>query len=211
MEYLAILLFALAVSNDGLVAGMSYGINKIKLPVVPLLIISSASGLAVSVSMLLGKGMAVIIPAGIAGRVGALFIILVALYFLMQACRSRLETLAVGKEEPILAFNIKPMGVIVQILKEPSKADIDSSWEISLREAFFLGLALAMDALGAGIGVAMAGFNILYTALAVAVLKFILINTGIILGKAVKTEAFKKIFVWVPGIILLSIGIIEIV
>ncbi|WP_054693248.1 hypothetical protein [Syntrophomonas palmitatica] len=154
MEYLAILFFALAVSNDGFVAGMSYGVNKIKVPLLPLLIISAASGLAVSVSMLLGKGMAVLIPPESAARVGAMFIIAVALYFLMQACRFRLEALAVDEEEPILAFNIKPMGVIVQILKEPSKADMDSSGEINLKEAFFLGLALAMDALGAGIGVA---------------------------------------------------------
>ncbi len=56
----------------------------------------------------------------------------------------------------------------------------------------------------------MAGFNILFTALTVAVLKFILINGGIILGKAVKGEALKAVFMWIPGIILLAIGIIEI-
>ncbi len=211
MEYLAILFFALAVSNDGFVAGMSYGVNKIKVPLLPLLIISSASGLAVSASMILGKGMAALMPSEVTGRLGALFIIIVALYFLMQACRSRLETLAVDEEEPILAFNIKPMGVIVQILKEPSRADMDCSGEISFKEAFFLGLALAMDALGAGVGVAMAGFSILYTALTVAVLKFILISGGIIFGRVVKAQALKRVFIWIPGIILLAIGIIEFV
>ena len=206
MEFLAILFFALAVSTDGFVVGMAYGIKKIKIPLASLLLIAMASATAVSISMICGKGLAVLLPPALTNKIGALFILVIALYFLAQACRSRLEELQEDEQEPLMAFTIKPLGIIVQILREPSTADFDSSGEISLREAFFLGFALAVDALGAGFGMAMAGYDIFCTALMVAVLKLILVSSGMWLGKIVSKESWQALLAWLPGLILLAIA-----
>ena len=206
MEFLAILLFALAVSNDGFLVGLAYGVKKIKIPVASLLLIAFASGLAVSISMICGKGLATLLPPAMTGKIGAVFIFLIALYFLMQACRNRLEEMEGDAREPLMAFTIKPLGIIIQILREPSSADLDCSGEISLREAFFLGFALAVDALGAGLGMAMAGYDIFCTALMVAVLKLILVSGGMALGKIVSQKRWQVWLSWVPGIILLVIA-----
>jgi len=206
LEFLAILFFALAVSTDGFVVGMAYGIKKIKIPLASLLLIAMASATAVSISMICGKGLAVLLPPALTNKIGALFILVIALYFLAQACRSRLEELQEDEQEPLMAFTIKPLGIIVQILREPSTADFDSSGEISLREAFFLGFALAVDALGAGFGMAMAGYDIFCTALMVAVLKLILVSSGMWLGKIVSKESWQALLAWLPGLILLAIA-----
>lgn len=206
MEFLAILFFALAVSTDGFVVGLAYGVKKIKIPFGSLLLIALASALAVSISMICGKGLSVLLPPAITGKLGALFIMLIAFYFFMQAFRSRLEEMEGDVREPLMAFSIKPLGVIIQILREPSTADLDCSGEISLREAFFLGFALAVDALGAGLGMAMAGYDIFYTALMVAVLKLILVSSGILLGKIVAERPWQVLISWLPGIILLAIA-----
>ncbi len=210
MEYFHILLFALAVSSDGIFAGMAYGLKKIKVPLLSLLVIALASALAVSFSMLCGRGLATIFPPDFAGRLGAVMLMLIGVYFLLSACRDRIESMDEIGEEPLFSLNIKPLGIIVNILKEPARADFDLSGEISTREAFFLGLALAMDALGAGIGVALAGFNILLTALAVGVLKFILVNCGLQLGIKIKAEGWQTFSSLIPGLIFISLGILAI-
>lgn len=209
MEYLTIVLFALAVSADGFAVGIAYGIGKIRIPFLSLLVIALASALAVSLSMLCGKGLAELLSPRVASLTGAIMILGIGVYFLLNACRDKIDSLESNDEEPLLAFSIKPLGIIVQILKHPSRADFDCSGEISAREAFFLGLALAMDALGAGVGIAMTGSNIIYTAISVGVLKFILVNSGIYLGSKINTSGFKAIASMVPGLVFISIGITE--
>jgi putative sporulation protein YtaF len=119
--------------------------------------------------------------------------------------------LEIDDKEPFITFSIRFLGIIVQILKEPARADFDASGEISTREAFFLGLALALDALGAGVGVAMTGFNIFYTAITVGVVKFIVVNLGIILGHRVLSRRLQSISSWIPGLVLICIGLMEFV
>lgn len=211
MNYLTIALFALAVSADGFAVGIAYGIAKIRIPVFSLLVISLASALAVSLSMLCGKGLAELLSPQMSSYVGAIIILALGVYFLLQAGKNKINSLENDQEKPLLAFSIKPLGIIVQILKQPSRADFDCSGEISTTEAFFLGLALAMDALGAGIGIAMTGSNILYTAVCVGMLKFILVNSGIFLGSKINAVELKAVTALVPGLVFVAIGIIELI
>ena len=107
-------------------------------------------------------------------------------------------------------MQIKPLGIIIQILKEPSTADFDSSGVIGFKEAFFLGLALAVGAFGAGIGIAMAGYSILFTAVSVGVLKFLLVSTGLLMGTYfIKSERWQYFASVLTGLILLALGFIE--
>ncbi|MEN6459790.1 MAG: sporulation membrane protein YtaF [Syntrophomonas sp.] len=203
------LLTGLALSMDGFTAGIAYGCRKIHLPLASSLVITLASLSAVSVSMLCGKGLSAVLPAGMAIKLGAFLLIGLGFYNFMQACRERINKLPFSEEEPLLTLSIKTLGIIVQILKEPASADFDLSGEIGLREAFFLGLALALDAFGAGIGLAMTGLNILYTALSVGVVQLVLVNAGIYLGRFLRAERYQRIAAVAPGFILIGIGIFK--
>ncbi|MBO8158884.1 sporulation membrane protein YtaF [Thermosyntropha sp.] len=208
MELLKILLFALAVSADGFMVGIAYGLKRISLPWFSLIIISAASALAVTFSMLCGQGLAFFLSPVLARGSGAVMLILVGIYFFICACREKISTLPEEKKT-IVSFNIKSLGIIVQILKEPDKADFDASGVISSKEAFFLGIALAMDAFGAGLGAAMTGFNILFTATLVGMLKFILIKTGFFVGGLVKSQKYKYLSALASGFIFITIGMSE--
>lgn len=209
MEIISPLLFALAVSSDGFMAGIAYGAKRIHIPIFSSAVVALASAFAVTLSMICGKGLAAIIPEFWAARIGALILIAIGVYFLLGACREKINSLQVNGEEPLISFNIRSLGIIVQILREPSSADLDCSGEISTKEAFFLGLALALDALGAGIGVAMAGLSIVITALAVGMFKFILVNSGLYLGSIIVNPKMKTASQLIPGLILITIGLLE--
>lgn len=209
MQVLPVLFFALAVSTDGFIAGLAYGINRIRISFIPLLVIAAASAMAVSCSMLLGRGIAAVLPAGSAGKAGSLLLVIMGFVFLCKALRDLLHSLPADEDQPLVTLKLKSLGIVINILKEPVAADMDASGEISRKEAFFLGLALAVDAMGAGIGIAMAGYNILFTALTVGVLKFILVSSGIELGKRMKNEVVRGIASFIPGFIFIMIGILE--
>ena len=90
-------------------------------------------------------------------------------------------------------------------------ADIDKSGNITGIEAFLLGLALSLDSFGAGIGAAMLGFAPLYAAIGIG------LTTGIFLSIGLKSGYFLSYWHWlqrltfIPGIILIVIGVIKMV
>lgn len=108
----------------------------------------------------------------------------------------------------MFTLKIKPLGIIVQIFKEPLKADFDASGTISYYEAVFLGLALAMDAFGAGFGAALTGFSPLLIPLACGITKFIFVSTGNMLG-AQHSGWLNKKTAYIPGLILIFLGVMK--
>jgi len=209
VEFLAILLFALAVSGDGFMVGLAYGIRRIKIPLLSLLVIALASALAVSISMMLGKVLSWFISPHQAAAIGATMIFIIGVYFLLQAGRQKIINWQQSEQDPILTLNVNYLGIIIQILKKPASADFDCSGEISTREAFFLGLALAMDAFGAGAGLALTGMNILFTATSVGMVKFILVNTGIKVGQNMLNERWQSLAPLLTGLIFIAVAIME--
>ncbi|MGI6453659.1 MAG: sporulation membrane protein YtaF [Syntrophomonadaceae bacterium] len=210
MDYLTIVLFALAVSADGFAVGVAYGIKQIVIPLKSLIVIAIASATAVTMSMLIGKGLIFAVPDYWASRIGAAILILMGIYFLLRGCRESINNIAADEEKPLVTLNIRMLGIIIQILKEPARADFDASGVINTREAFFLGLALSLDALGAGIGIALAGFDIFCTAVTVGMLKFILVSSGVFMGRIISGEIFRNVSLFVPGLIFIMLGVWEV-
>ena len=64
------------------------------------------------------------------------------------------------EDQALFQWEIARFGIIIQILKEPRRADLDRSGMISSKEALWLGLALSLDSCGAGIGMALMGYSL---------------------------------------------------
>ncbi|HHY06464.1 MAG TPA: sporulation membrane protein YtaF [Clostridia bacterium] len=186
----AVLLFALALSMDGFGMGLSYGLRRIKIPFFPLFVICLFSALAIAFSMTFGIVLAFFLPNGSAVILGALVLVVVGLWIILQQYFLNLWDC-----------------LIINILKEPVQADLNKSGEIDLKEAFFLGFALAMDALGAGLGAAMSGYSLFWTSLLVGATEFIMINSGIIVGQRLQIDRLKKTATILPGGIIIILGL----
>lgn len=202
MVILQTILFAFALSLDGFGAGISYGMRNIKIPKLPFFIICSFSAIATAVSMLVGNVLAGIVSYEIAHKAGAILLTAIGLWVLLQNF-----IMVLIPENKIYQFRFKKLGLLINILKEPAKADMDNSGSIDVNEAIFLGLALAMDALGAGFAAAMAGYSPLATPIYVASAEFLLILLGLILGKRFAIDSFKEELALLPGGLLLLLGI----
>lgn len=208
MELLTTVIFALALSMDAFGTGVAYGVRQIKLPLTSLLIISMLSVAALSLSMLAGQGLTRLFSVAFAQRLGGIVLLLIGLRILIQCLRRR------EKKEPVsggavMRIHLRSLGLVIQVLREPHRADLDSSGVISPREAVLLGLALAMDALAAGFAVPMLGLNPVLTALVVGLGQFTLANLGILAGKGLGYTALGRQFSALPGCILIALGLFK--
>ncbi|GAW92401.1 sporulation membrane protein YtaF [Calderihabitans maritimus] len=206
MQLWSSVLFALAVSLDGLGVGFSYGLRRIIVPWYSLLVISLASAAAITFSMFFGYIFSLLISHRWAEITGAVILISMGCWIIVGTWNnwSGRNTL---KEYSLVKLRISPLGIVIQILKEPVRADFDRSGIINLPESLALGLALAMDALGAGFGAAVAGLHPLLTPLLVGVFKFWLLSAGIYGGRAFAVSWLGEKSGLIPGIILILLGL----
>jgi putative sporulation protein YtaF len=205
LEVFSALLFAAALSIDGFAAGVAYGLRKIRVPVASLFIISLASGAGIWAAMAAGNLIAGYIPY--ARQVGAGLLIVAGIWLIITN-RFPKEGVPDPQQDSewVMALHLRPFGLIIHIMKEPLRADMDRSGALSGNEALLLGIALALDAMAAGLGIAMAGFSTwLIVPLAVAA-KFTFVTIGLLLGDAWSPSPVLRML---PGLILAGLGALQ--
>lgn len=217
LEFLSALLFSLAVSVDGFGVGLAYGMRGIKMPILPLMVICITSATTILVSMYFGTMVASFFTPDVAKKLGSFILILVGVWIILESwakwkrvnCSGSLNKTEDTDPSCLVRFKLPGLGIVIQILKEPEEADFDKSGSINNKEALFLGFALAMDALGAGFGAAVAGYQLFLIPVFVGVMKFLLVSGGIWLGKKSCIASLGVTGSLLPGIILIMLGICQ--
>ena len=217
MNLLSLAVLALALSLDSLAVGLLYGVRSIKLSWTAMLVVSGASGLLLAAAMGGGHALAGVLPPGVAQRLGALLLVGVGLWITYQTWRNHGRPAEVPapppvQEGPLRVWRLRlgSIGVVIEILREPGAADIDHSGHISLTEACFLGVALALDSVAAGLGAAMAGFSPYGLPLAAAGGSLGLMFLG---SRAARLLPFKLEGPWtmLHGVVLVALGLYRMV
>lgn len=204
---MVVLLFSLAVSLDSLGVGVSYGLRRIRVPMPSVMLICLNSALLVALSMLAGRWLAGWLNPLAARRLGSLLLVGVGAWISLQAWA---QQAAARGGETLLRFRVPGLGLVVQVLQEPARADLDRSGSINAGEAVLLGLALSLDALGAGFGAAVAGMDGRLAPWLVGVFNWALLSLGLFLGGRLGERGWGERGAWVPGLVLVLLGIFKI-
>lgn len=104
---------------------------------------------------------------------------------------------------------VRSLAMVPGLLDEPARADLDSSGTLAPGEAFLLGLALAIDALGVGFGAGMAGFSSTLTPLIAGATQLVFVRAGVSVGRRIKMSALAPSLEKVPGGILILLGLMR--
>ena len=96
-------------------------------------------------------------------------------------------------------------------MANPETADIDKSKSISPMEAIFLGLALGIDNMVATFAASLMGFLPFYTPLIMGVIQMAFLACGSWSSSHLLSESLKKRFPFLPGTILILIGLARLV
>jgi putative Mn2+ efflux pump MntP len=227
---LAYLGIALAVSFDGLGVGAAYGAKRLSVPGPSLAYISVLTGALMSVSMKMGGLLSGFVSPEAARFWGGVTIVALGVW---QGWQGYLEVLdeklrsRAGHayawipgpdrrirgpgpgDERILSFRVRPLGIMIHILREPLSADQDSSGVIDSRESVLLGLALGLDAFAAGFGASLSGFSWLIVPLVAAACPAFLM-LGCHLGRAFRANGTLRKCYALPGATLVTIGLLKV-
>ncbi|EEL68678.1 hypothetical protein bmyco0001_41970 [Bacillus mycoides DSM 2048] len=158
------------------------------------------------VSMGIGHMIAKIFSPVIATRIGGFVLIGIGIWVLYQFFRSDKKE-EPKQEEKVWKLEIASLGLVIQILRKPTVADFDKSGTISAGEALLLGIALSIDSFGAGIGASLLGYAPAMMAVLVAVMSSLFLFIGMKLGTILSNMKWLQKFTFLPGVLLIIIGI----
>jgi putative sporulation protein YtaF len=208
-QLFSLLLLAFALSLDSFSVGFTYGLRKMVLPLKSVLIIATCSAISLMVAVSIGHGLEKILSPSITASLGGFILIALGAWVLYQFFRPEKEKDSdlLEHEKLIVNFEIRSLGIAINILKKPMSADFDRSGTITGIEAFMLGFALSIDAFAAGIGAVMIGFSPIYLAVSVAIMSSLFVLLGIKSGAFFHRFSWIQKFTFLPGILLIIIGI----
>lgn len=221
---ISLVVLAFAVSLDGFGVGVTYGLRKIRIPFLSVFIIACCSGLIIWLSMQAGGWIGNYISESTASLIGASILIAIGCWALIQLVRTKgSDTSAEGglqggepariaaavEAAQLLKLELKQLGLVIQILRTPQAADVDRSGTISSSEAVMLGVALSLDAFGAGLGAALLGLPSLLTPLIIAAAGALFLVVGTRIGLRFAAKKGMHVLSYVPGILLIMIGIMK--
>jgi len=232
LSVVSLLLLALAVSLDGFGVGVMYGLRKIRIPLLSVAIISLCSGIIIYLSMQIGVWISRFVDPSFAKTIGAVILMGIGLWAIYQMLTEKHESaeheaekqpvgtaaepteghpadaVAVTAKE-IVYIELKRLGLVIQILRTPSIADMDRSGNISSSEAMLLGTALSLDAFGAGFGAALLGFTPWLTAAVIALASGTFLSAGLSFGFRFANLKWVRKLSILPGFVLIIMGIMK--
>ena len=195
-------LFAIAISIDAFVVGLAYGIKEIEIKQDKIWAVAFCSGLMFALSMLVAQKISFFFQKETLDIVGAILLVLLGCYFLWQYFRDKKRNLRAR-----VRCSDSYFGIITEMLQDANYADLDRSGEISLKEAIYLGVMLAIDAFGVGLSAAWFGLKVWVTVAFVIVGAGGFLILGLRFGKQGKDCGVLEI---VPGILLIGMGVLKI-
>jgi len=212
-----IVILAVSLSIDALGVGVAYGLRKVKIPLGSKVIICFFSILYSAAALFIGKSISGFLPAYVSKLVGIVILIFMGVWIIISAVLKR-ENGHASQEFPdtvsktLFEFAIKSLGITIQVIKNPSRGDIDKSGTIDTVESLMLGLALSVDAIGVGIGSALAEFYSMIIPVSIGLFQILFIYLGTYLGEKLTYTAKinKKVLAVLPGILLIFLAIIRI-
>lgn len=208
---ISIILLSISLSIDAFGIGASYGLRNISIPPVTKIIISIQSILLTGFSLMCGKWLNNIFPEYISKNLGVVILIFMGTWILWQGINEDKKSAIKKSDGTILSLIIKSMGITIQIVRNPQYCDMNKSMIIEPMEALYLGFALSIDSLGAGLGSGAAGISSPVIPFLVALCQILFLTSGHQLGKKLKLLSNIKENVWVilSGVLLIIIGVLR--
>ena len=210
MSIFYVLLLGLAVSIDGFVAGVAYGLKNIRMPLVSLIIVGIVASICTAVAMVMAYMVGQFINTDIAIVLGALLLIMLGLWSLCQQYFTKsVASYEMDGEVTARKLTFSFGRLVISIMAKPETADVDRLGFISSLEAVFLGLAVGADAMVGTFAAALMGPLPLYTPIAIGLIHMICIAGGCYSSRKFFPENIKKRFPYLPGTLLIILGLLR--
>ncbi|MCQ4795537.1 manganese efflux pump [Anaerofustis stercorihominis] len=201
-----LLLLIVALSMDTFLISSSFGSNNIKVKIPGAIIIALGSAVSLSVSILLSNILSNIIPVHLFNMLSFFVLIIIGSYNIFStAIKNYLKKMQVLNKN--ISLNIEGYHLLIDVFIDETKADIDKSKDLDMKEALLIGGLGSMDSLCAGLSFPFTNVSIIF------VLAFIICISLVFLGFRLGgkfNDIIKTNLSWFSGVLLIILAFTKI-
>ena len=207
----AAFLLSSACAVDCLVAGLAYGSDKIKIPIVSGIIINLVSTAMLALSLFLGSFIGQYMPKSVTLAVACSILCCIGFYKIVKSIfKSAFKKVKdPGRELKISLFSLT---FFIRICKSPVESDVDNNKVLSPKEAVILAFALSLDCIAAGLsaGLAFSGWLFLLIVIACSLIPdFLFLYAGRFIGGKIAQKSAVNLS-WLSGLLLIGLAAMKI-
>lgn len=201
------ILLVFAVCIDAFAVSISYGIGKIKIPIMSALIVSFVGTAFLAVSVFFARIISGYIDSRLCVILSAILLIILGVTNIFQnSIKAYLRKYNGRKKLKFCVFNIS---FVVSVILDETKADADNSKVLSVKEALALSVALSLDSLATGFSAGLAVTYFIETVVLTFIVGFLCVMSGCIIGRRISSKT-KLDLSWITGIVLICIALLNI-
>lgn len=202
-----IILLVLTLSMDAFVASIAYGTSDIKIPLKSIVIIDIVCAAFLALSMFLGSLLKKVLPSDLTIMISFILLMVLGIYYLFESIIKRyLENKTHSKKQVKLKlFNI---WLIIDIYIDETKADLDNSKTLNLKEALYLAIALSLDSIAIGFGSGIGNINYIVVIILSLIWDVVAIWGGLLLGRKF-VERTNMDLSWLSGVMLIILALLK--
>ncbi|MDO4270682.1 MAG: manganese efflux pump [Eubacteriales bacterium] len=178
-HFLSIVIFGISSNIDCMAVGLSYGMKRKHIGAAASLIIGVISFMGTALSMLFGKSIALLLPPKLPNLLGGCIIFMIGAAGMLRS--------ALGRD----------------------KEHAEQAVMLTQREAVVLGLALAVNNIGLGVGASITGMSVFPTALLALFLCLLFLYIGSKLGRLKGTQVLGRYVEPFANLLMIGLGIYE--
>jgi len=201
------IIIAIALSTDAFIASFAYGSNKIKIPFSSMQVISFICTGILGISLLLGTSLKPYLPSELLKIASFIILFILGIVKLLD----NLIKSIINKHTIIdkqIKFSVLNLNFILNIYADPKEADLDESKTLSPSEALSLAIALSLDSLAAGFGIAFGNINIFAIIICSLIFSMLSIKSGAFIGNKISDKVPFQLS-WLSGILLIFLAFIR--
>ena len=201
------IIITIALSTDAFIASFAYGSNKIKIPFSSMQVISLICTGILGISLLLGTVLKPYLPGDLLKIASFLILLILGFIKLMDnIIKSIINKHTIIDKQ--IRFSLLNINFILNIYANPKEADLDESKVLSPRESLSLAIALSIDSLAAGFGVALGNINVLPIIICSLLFSMLAIKLGALIGNKISDKVPFNLS-WLSGILLIFLAFLR--
>lgn len=202
------LLIVSSVCIDAFIASIAYGTNKIKIPIYSAIVISIIGSLVLGIALFFGGFIKDFLPGNLPRIMSFIILMGLGIYRLFESLFKTLIKKHSNLDKPV-TFKLFDFEFVLQVYADETIADFDKSKILTIKEAFYLALALSLDSLAVGFGSSLVSNGYMQIILLCFIIGFLAVTIGIFIGKKV-AEKTSLNFSWLSGAILMVLAIMKV-
>lgn len=202
---LDMMLLVLATCCDSFFMSVAYGVEGIKIPWKSVLVIAFCGTFFLGVSMMLAGVISQMLSPSIGKWISFTILFVLGCINLFQA---RVKHYVTKHKQKPLIIKFQGISFVIDIFLDEKEADQDHSKYLSIKEAFYLGVALSIDSLASGLAYGIGITDVRLVLLVSFVMGVTIILLGSLLGNRIMNH-IKQDVSWISGCLLIALAFLR--